>query len=173
MQIFTHAIGDRAIRQALDAYENAQETNHTQDARHRIEHIEMRFRSGYSPVRQAGRDRQFSAACMPIRMTTSLKVWPRTSGRSARNAHGLAQHESRGGVLAFGSDWPIVTMSPWPGVQNALTAANRRKAILPAALFHRSASAWKTPSRPILWARLLPDIAKRQKARSSPENWPT
>ena len=26
-----------------------------------------------------------------------------------------------GGVLAFGSDWPIVTLSPWPGVQNALT----------------------------------------------------
>jgi hypothetical protein len=29
--------------------------------------------------------------------------------------------ESAGGVLAFGSDWPIVTLSPWPGVQNALT----------------------------------------------------
>jgi len=26
-----------------------------------------------------------------------------------------------GGVLAFGSDWPIVTLNPWPGVQNALT----------------------------------------------------
>jgi predicted amidohydrolase YtcJ len=24
-------------------------------------------------------------------------------------------------VLGFGSDWPIVTINPWPGVQNALT----------------------------------------------------
>ena len=24
-------------------------------------------------------------------------------------------------MLAFGSDWPVVTLNPWPGVQNALT----------------------------------------------------
>jgi predicted amidohydrolase YtcJ len=24
-------------------------------------------------------------------------------------------------VLAFGSDWPVVTLNPWPGVENALT----------------------------------------------------
>ena len=24
-------------------------------------------------------------------------------------------------MLAFGSDWPIVTLSPWPGLQNAVT----------------------------------------------------
>jgi predicted amidohydrolase YtcJ len=24
-------------------------------------------------------------------------------------------------VLAFGSDWPIVTLNPWEGIQNALT----------------------------------------------------
>jgi hypothetical protein len=29
--------------------------------------------------------------------------------------------ENGGGVLAFGSDWPIVTMNPWVGVQNGLT----------------------------------------------------
>jgi predicted amidohydrolase YtcJ len=26
-----------------------------------------------------------------------------------------------GGKLAFGSDWPVVTISPWPGVQTAVT----------------------------------------------------
>ena len=40
LQIFTHAIGDKAIRLALDAYQNAAEVNHTKDARPRIEHIE-------------------------------------------------------------------------------------------------------------------------------------
>ena len=34
---------------------------------------------------------------------------------------GMHSVESPGGVLAFGSDWPIVTLNPWPGVQNALT----------------------------------------------------
>ena len=26
-----------------------------------------------------------------------------------------------GGRLAFGSDWPVVTLSPWPGLQVAVT----------------------------------------------------
>ncbi|HEX9110708.1 MAG TPA: amidohydrolase, partial [Terriglobales bacterium] len=40
LQIFTHAIGDKAVRLALDAYQNAAAVNHTKDARPRIEHIE-------------------------------------------------------------------------------------------------------------------------------------
>jgi predicted amidohydrolase YtcJ len=40
LQIFTHAIGDKAVRLALDAYQNAAAANHTKDARPRIEHIE-------------------------------------------------------------------------------------------------------------------------------------
>ena len=39
-QIFTHAIGDGAVRLALDSYEDMQKTNATKDARPRIEHIE-------------------------------------------------------------------------------------------------------------------------------------
>src|SRR5262249_20778214 len=39
-QILTHAIGDKAVRLALDAYQEAAEANHTHDARPRIEHIE-------------------------------------------------------------------------------------------------------------------------------------
>src|SRR5207245_10334037 len=40
LQIFTHAIGDKAVRLALDAYQQAAATNHAHDARPRIEHIE-------------------------------------------------------------------------------------------------------------------------------------
>jgi predicted amidohydrolase YtcJ len=39
-RIFTHAIGDRAIRFALDAYEAANKANGRTDARDKIEHIE-------------------------------------------------------------------------------------------------------------------------------------
>src|SRR5258708_14108718 len=40
LQVFTHAIGEKAVRTALDAYENAAQANHSSDARPRIEHIE-------------------------------------------------------------------------------------------------------------------------------------
>ena len=39
-QIYTHAIGDRAVREALNAYEYAWQANKRQNTRHRIEHIE-------------------------------------------------------------------------------------------------------------------------------------
>src|SRR5262249_49547578 len=38
--IYTHAIGDKAVRLALDAYEEAHNQNHLADLRPRIEHIE-------------------------------------------------------------------------------------------------------------------------------------
>ena len=40
-----------------------------------------------------------------------------------RAQRGWAWHsiQAAGGVLAFGSDWPVVTLDPWPGIQNAIT----------------------------------------------------
>jgi predicted amidohydrolase YtcJ len=40
LQISVHAIGDAAIRQTLDGYEAARQTNGVRDSRHRIEHLE-------------------------------------------------------------------------------------------------------------------------------------
>ena len=40
IQIYTHAIGDKAVRLALDAYEQAANKNHRRVSRPRIEHIE-------------------------------------------------------------------------------------------------------------------------------------
>jgi predicted amidohydrolase YtcJ len=40
-QIITHAIGDRAVREVLDTYEQAARVNGERDRRHRIEHIEL------------------------------------------------------------------------------------------------------------------------------------
>jgi len=121
IQVFSHAIGDRAIRLALDAYENAQEVNHTSDRRHRIEHIEdpaptdlPRFGklgviASFQPLHAYPNDDTLKVWAGNIGPERALRGWP---WRSVANG---------GGVLAFGSDWPIVTQNPWPGVQNALT----------------------------------------------------
>jgi predicted amidohydrolase YtcJ len=52
----------------------------------------------------------------------TLNIWARNVGKErAQRAWVWRSIESSGGVLAFGSDWPVVTLNPWPGVQNALT----------------------------------------------------
>jgi hypothetical protein len=120
-QIFTHAIGDRAIRLALDSYETAQKTNHTADARHRIEHIEDASAADLPRFGKLG----VIASMQPLHAypdDDTLKVWAGNVGpERAQRAWAWRTIENSGGTLAFGSDWPVVTLNPWPGVQNAVT----------------------------------------------------
>ena len=121
IQIFTHAIGDRAVRLALDAYQEAQKANHSQDARPRIEHIETISAEDIPRFGKLG----VIASFQPLHAYPDddlLKVWLPKAGPE-RAQRGFAWHSvsEAGGVLAFGSDWPIVTLNPWPGMQNALT----------------------------------------------------
>jgi predicted amidohydrolase YtcJ len=125
LQIFTHAIGDRSVRLALDAYQQAAETNHTHDARPRIEHIETISPQDIPRFGKQG----VIASFQPLHAYPNenvLNVWARNAGpERAQRAWVWHSIESTGGVLAFGSDWPVVTLNPWPGVQNALTRKTR------------------------------------------------
>jgi len=121
IQIFTHAIGDRAVRLALDAYENAAKENGTKDRRHRLEHIETITAQDIPRFGKLG----VIASFQPLHSYPDddvLLVWSRNVGpERTQRAWAWRSVENSGGVLGFGSDWPIVTLNPWPGVQNALT----------------------------------------------------
>lgn len=121
IQVFTHAIGDRAIRVALDAYETAAKKNGTKDARHRIEHIEDPSDVDIPRFGRLG----VIASMQPLHAypdDDTLNVWAHNVG-AERATRGWPWHsvQAAGGVLAFGSDWPVVTLSPWQGLQNAVT----------------------------------------------------
>ncbi len=125
LQIFTHAIGDRAVRTALDAYQQAEETNHTHDKRPRIEHIETVTAQDIPRFGKLG----VIASFQPLHAYPdhdTLDIWARNAGPD-RASRAWVWHsiESTGGHLAFGSDWPVVTLNPWPGVQNAVTRKTR------------------------------------------------
>jgi predicted amidohydrolase YtcJ len=120
-QIFTHAIGDKAVRTALDGYQYAEETNHTHDRRFRIEHIETVSKEDIPRFGKLG----VIASFQPLHAypdDDTLKIWARNVGpERVQRAWAWHSVEDTGGVLAFGSDWPVVTLNPWEGVQNAVT----------------------------------------------------
>lgn len=121
LQVFTHAIGTKAVRLALDAYQQAAEANHTHDARHRVEHIETITAQDIPRFGKLG----VIASMQPLHTypdDDTLEIWARNAGpdRSSR-AWPWQGIENGGGTLAFGSDWPVVTLNPWPGVQTAVT----------------------------------------------------
>jgi predicted amidohydrolase YtcJ len=120
-QLFTHAIGDHGVRTALDAYEHAEETNHTSDRRPRIEHIETITAADIPRFGTLG----VIASMQPLHSypdADTLDVWARNAGPDrASRAWAWKSISSDGGHLAFGSDWPVVTLNPWEGVQTAVT----------------------------------------------------
>lgn len=121
LQVFTHAIGTRAVRLALDAYHQAALANRTHDARHRIEHIETITAEDIPRFGKLG----VIASMQPLHAypdDDTLGIWARNAGPDlASRAWPWQSLEKGGGVLAFGSDWPVVTLNPWPGVQTAIT----------------------------------------------------
>jgi predicted amidohydrolase YtcJ len=120
-QVSTHAIGDKAIRTALDAYEAAEQANGPRDRRFRIEHIEN---INPADIPRFGRLRVI-ASMQPFHAYPEpnlWNVWARNVG-PARLPYSFAWHEllASGARLVFGSDWPIVSLDPFIGIQNAVT----------------------------------------------------
>jgi predicted amidohydrolase YtcJ len=121
LQIFTHAVGDGAVRIALDAYENAARVNHTTDRRHRIEHIETISAADIPRFGKLG----VIPSMQPLHAypdEDTLEVWLHNAGPDrATRAWPWHSIAATGGRLAFGSDWNVVTLNPFEGLQNAVT----------------------------------------------------
>ncbi|MCI0339341.1 MAG: amidohydrolase [Acidobacteria bacterium] len=121
-RIYTHAIGDRAVREALDAYEIVQKINKRTFARHRIEHIETVSPEDIPRFAKLG----VQASMEPIHADPgTVDIWVRAVGQE-RLPYSFAWStllKSRA-QLVFGSDWPAaISIDPIRGLH---CAVNRR-----------------------------------------------
>jgi predicted amidohydrolase YtcJ len=119
-QLHYHAIGDRAVREALDAIEAARLANGARDARHHIAHIQVihpddvpRFRAldavaNAQPL-WAVHEAQMDDLTIPI-LGPERTGWQYPFGSLLR----------AGARLAFGSDWTVSTADPFPQIEVAV-----------------------------------------------------
>jgi len=120
LQIFVHACGDGAVRRALDGYVYARAINGPRDSRHRIEHIETLHSTDLPRFAELGVIASMQPLHSPI-TRHDAEVWPSRAGE-ARWPLSFAWQTLRdaGAHLAFGSDWPVVTLDPMRGFYAAL-----------------------------------------------------
>jgi len=126
LQIAMHAIGDRAVRTALQALEQAIESNGPRDRRHRIEHLEYVDRADVQRLADLG----VTASMQPVHCDPAIiSNWLAMLGDS-RGERGFAWPEMRaaGATLAFGTDTPTAPLSP---LHNMFIASTRRSALNP------------------------------------------
>jgi predicted amidohydrolase YtcJ len=121
LQVYLHAIGDRAVRMALDAYEGALSAHGAKDRRDRIEHIETIDPDDLPRFRELGA----IASMQPLHASpvpNLLNVWAKNLGpEKAARGFAWASLENAGARMAFGSDWPVVTPDVLQGLYCAVT----------------------------------------------------
>ncbi len=119
-QVHFHAIGDRAVRNALDAVEAARRANGWSDARHHISHIQVIATEDLPRFRTLGvvANGQPFWACYEG-YQTELTIPFFGPERAARQYpfRSLLRH---GATLAFGSDWSVSTPNPLLEIETAV-----------------------------------------------------
>lgn len=120
-QVHIHAIGDGAVRAALDAFAAARRVNGPADARHTIAHLALidqadlpRFRSlnviaNMTPLWSRGD---------PWETVFAPKIFGVERSRHLYLARSLLDS---GAVLVWGSDWPVTGVAPVEGIETAVT----------------------------------------------------
>ncbi len=121
LQIELHAIGDRAVRMALDAYAHAQKVNGTSGRRHRIEHIEVPSLVDLPRFKQLGVIASTQAIFASPDATTLHNYAPLLGPARASHSNAFKLFDDAGAVQAFGSDYPVFPMDVMRGIATAVT----------------------------------------------------
>ncbi len=111
-QVHVHAIGDRAVRDALDAFEAARARNAQNDLRHHIAHIQVVHPDDIPRFRRLG----VTANAQPLwachdRQMTELTL-PFLGPERSAYQYPFGSLIWSGATLAIGSDWPVSSPNP-------------------------------------------------------------
>ncbi len=125
LSVTIHAIGDRANHDVLDVYEavrgeeqeRAQQGQKAPELRHRIEHVQLLHPGDRERLAQL----KVIASMQPSHAPADMEMAERYWGQRAQYSYAWRTVLDSGAMLVFGSDAPIESIAPLPGIYAGIT----------------------------------------------------
>ncbi|SEJ67440.1 hypothetical protein SAMN04487917_10983 [Arthrobacter sp. yr096] len=120
MQLHFHALGDRAVTDALDALQTARDSNGVNDHRHHLAHLQVVRSEDAARFAELGAAANVQAlwACHEDQLDT-LTLPFLEPGAEARH-YPFGELAAAGARLVAGSDWPVSTADPIAAIHVAV-----------------------------------------------------
>jgi hypothetical protein len=120
LQIHIHAIGDGAVRAALDAFEHARNVNGDLKNRHHIAHLQLVHPDDQPRFARLGVAANFQPLWAEDNDYMNL-ARPRLGAGRMQFIYPIGSLWRRGTLVAFGSDWSVSSVNPLEGIEVAVT----------------------------------------------------
>ena len=121
LQIHIHAIGDGAVRMALDGFEFAQVSNGHNDARHTIAHLELISPADLSRFAKLGIIANFQPLWAYADPYITKLTEPVLGPERSRWLYPIGSVVKTGAVVVGGSDWSVSSLNPLEAIQVGVT----------------------------------------------------
>lgn len=116
-----HAIGDAAVRMALDAIEYASGVNGPSKNRPAIAHVQLAQDTDLARFAELGVIAVMQPLWAQLDPLMTVLTVPRLGAERAARQYKMRTLENHGAVLAFGSDWPCSSAAPFDGIAIAVS----------------------------------------------------
>lgn len=116
LQIHIHAIGDAAVRQALDAIEFAIKSNRPRDRRPVIAHVQLVDDADLARFAKLGVIPCMQPLWAQMDALMTVLTIPRLGVERADKQYPMRSLDESGAPLALGSDWPVSSGAPLDGI---------------------------------------------------------
>lgn len=120
-QVHVHAIGDAAVRQALDAIERAIDANGPRERRPVIAHAQLVDDADLPRFAELGVIANMQPLWAQQDALMSVLTVPRLGAERADRQYRMRSLAASGAMVAFGSDWPVSSGAPLDGIAVAAT----------------------------------------------------
>ncbi|MFF9580724.1 amidohydrolase [Streptomyces achromogenes] len=123
-QVHFHALGDRAVREALDAVEAARAANGWRDTRHHLAHLQVVHPADVPRFARLGAVANIQPLWAAHEPQMDELTIPFLGPERAAWQYPFGALQRAGATLAAGSDWPVSSPDPLAGLH---VAVNRRR----------------------------------------------